>query len=272
MADLLTRSEHSLIMQSFQARERREPLNGDGFGVGWYNHEIDDIPCVFTSVRPAWSNRNLARLADKVTSTCFFAHVRAATAGSPVSDLNCHPFQYEQFMWMHNGRSPQFHRIKRQLCNRLREDLYNSVLGNTDSEHAFALFLNQLWPRINDYSIKDLQHAMTSTIKNLEALSASAGIEDVSHFNFAVGDGRNVVVSRYASDPDSEPESLYYAKGGKFGSVEGVYRMIPADRRPQAVIVASEPLTANRFDWCEVPKNHLLLVTPELHLTVSPIV
>lgn len=60
MADLITGAEQSLIMQSYKARERVEPLNGDGFGVGWYVPEIDPTPCVFTSILPAWSNRNLS--------------------------------------------------------------------------------------------------------------------------------------------------------------------------------------------------------------------
>ena len=65
MADLVTRPSHSLIHQSYRAEQWEEPLNGDGFGVGWYVPEIDDTPAVFTSVTAAWSNRNLRRLAEK---------------------------------------------------------------------------------------------------------------------------------------------------------------------------------------------------------------
>lgn len=32
-----------------------------------------------------------------------FAHVRAAYPGMPVSEQNCHPFQWGRYMWMHNG-------------------------------------------------------------------------------------------------------------------------------------------------------------------------
>ena len=35
LSTLLTEPEHSLILQSFHAAERDEPLNGDGFGIGW---------------------------------------------------------------------------------------------------------------------------------------------------------------------------------------------------------------------------------------------
>jgi hypothetical protein len=36
LGSLLTEPSHSLIKQSFQSREREEPLTGDGFGVAFY--------------------------------------------------------------------------------------------------------------------------------------------------------------------------------------------------------------------------------------------
>ena len=42
-ADLVTRPNRSIIKQSFDARERlmsRGYLNGDGFGLGWYQSRI----------------------------------------------------------------------------------------------------------------------------------------------------------------------------------------------------------------------------------------
>jgi predicted glutamine amidotransferase len=33
---LLYSPKNSLILQSYKSKERKEPLNGDGFGVGWY--------------------------------------------------------------------------------------------------------------------------------------------------------------------------------------------------------------------------------------------
>eukprot|EP00158_Paraphelidium_tribonemae_P007224 Partr_v1_DN28159_c4_g1_i2_m56092 putative glutamine amidotransferase len=40
LADLLTKPAHSIINQSFDSKLRLDlhrPLNGDGFGVGWYD-------------------------------------------------------------------------------------------------------------------------------------------------------------------------------------------------------------------------------------------
>ena len=36
IADLLIKSDNSLIVQYINAKESVKPVNGDGFGVGWY--------------------------------------------------------------------------------------------------------------------------------------------------------------------------------------------------------------------------------------------
>ncbi len=267
MSDLLLKTEQSLIMQSYKARERKEPLNGDGFGVGWYAHEIDPIPCVYNSIQPAWSNRNLFRLAEKIRSSCFFAHVRAATAGSYVSEFNCHPFQYERFLWMHNGRIAGFPRIKRILRESLDDPFYDFIQGTTDSEHAFAVFLNKLGNDISDYSINDLADAMLATIDQIKDWQQRAGIDEPSSLNFALSDGYNILVSRYGSQPENEaPQSLYLSTGDRFEIRDGSYRMLGSEGKLNAVIIASEPLTADRSDWQPVETNQLLLVSSELHL------
>ena len=80
---LLTRPVNSIIRQSFQNREREEPLNGDGFGLGWYDTEHTD-PGLYREVRPAWSDENLRHLCRHIRSHLFFAHVRAST-GTPIA-------------------------------------------------------------------------------------------------------------------------------------------------------------------------------------------
>ncbi len=87
MGELLYAPADSIIKQSYAAREIEEPLNGDGFGVGWYHHDRTPDPAVFVSVTPAWNNRNLRYLAPKVRSHCIVAHVRAASEGD-VAEAN----------------------------------------------------------------------------------------------------------------------------------------------------------------------------------------
>ena len=54
LGSLITEPAHSLIKQSFNSKERSEPLNGDGFGIAWYAND-DDEAAVFRSITPAWN-------------------------------------------------------------------------------------------------------------------------------------------------------------------------------------------------------------------------
>lgn len=271
LSDLLTQSEQSLIRQSFSAIERAEPLNGDGFGVGWYSHDIDPVPCVFTSTRPAWSNQNLRRLAEKIRSTCVFAHVRAASPDSAVTQANCHPFQYQQFLWMQNGWIPEFPKIRRRLRDRLDDEFYDMIQGTTDTEHAFGLFLHRLRKHLQDYNLETLRGTLARTIRDLAKLHKDTGSAEPAFFNFAVTDGQNIVASRYVTDASIDAQSLYIATGRRFVSVDGLYDMTPAEGRVEAAIIASEPLTSDREDWKAVPANHIVTISPELHIEISPL-
>ncbi|MEM9490023.1 MAG: class II glutamine amidotransferase, partial [Myxococcota bacterium] len=102
LSHLTTLPTHSLIHQSYKAREREEPLNGDGFGVAWYAPELSPEPALFRDVTPAWNNENLRCLAQVTRSRTILAHVRAATQGS-VLQTNCHPFSAGPLAFMHNG-------------------------------------------------------------------------------------------------------------------------------------------------------------------------
>ncbi|KAF8642391.1 hypothetical protein AX16_009659 [Volvariella volvacea WC 439] len=183
---LLTRPCHSIINQAFDSRlrlDRRRPMNGDGFGVGWYDtvydEELGSQPCIFTSVTPAWNNINLTRLAEKIKSPLVFGHVRATTAGSLSLD-NCHPFVYGKLMFMHNGGISDFQTIKRKLQSVLPDDAFNMVQGNTDSEWAFALFVSKLPdPKAKRFTWKILQKAMLETIETLNDFADDAGITEV---------------------------------------------------------------------------------------------
>lgn len=269
LTDLLYRPANSLILQSFHAKERTEPLNGDGFGVGWYAPQISSSPCVFASLTPAWSNRNLRQICDHVKSGCFFAHVRAASPGMRVSEANCHPFQFGRFLWMHNGIIRDFCRIKRRLCASLPDHLYNMIGGTTDSEHAFAVFLHLLGNTERICSASKMGQVLVETIAQLEQWTGEAGFSGPSYYNFAVTDGQSVAAVRYVSNPTVEPQSLYYSIGGKYQcSQDGVCSFCECDVSEKTIIIASERLTSNRGDWFRVAPNHVLTIEPNLTATV----
>lgn len=270
LADLIINPKHSLINQSFQSQERCEPLNGDGFGVGWYVPHLSAEPGIFVATTPAWSNRNLRRVSDKIVSPLIFAHVRAASRGLPVSEFNCHPFQYRHMMWMHNGRIDNFVKIKRKLRAVLRDDLYNFIQGTTDTEHAFALFLNFLPADVNGLDANKLKKAMLSTIKQLNQWTREEGCTEPSHYNFAMTDGKTVIATRYTDQPDAGAETLYFSRGERFECHGETCRVIPPQEKPHAIIIASEPLTENAR-WEPVPVNHVLVIDKDLKIEMEPI-
>lgn len=267
LADLVTKPDHSLILQSYRSKERTEPLNGDGWGVGWYVPDISPNPCLLTSISPAWSNRNLHRLADKVQSSCIFAHLRAATGGLVVTDTNCHPFQYGNLLWMHNGSIGEFPKIKRALRACLRDDLYEKIEGTTDSEHAFYLFLHHLEKSPEECSVDEFKQALTKTIRHIVQLGKDAGTEVPHYFNFAVTNGDMILVTRYISNPTHSPESLYYASGDGYQCRDGKCEIRPLEEgQPGAFLLASEPLTDTPHRWEPVPVNHMITITDDILL------
>jgi glutamine amidotransferase len=269
--DVLFKPKNSLIQQSIHAREADEPLNGDGFGVGWYAQEIDPTPAVFVSIQPAWNDRNLKYLAPKIRSNCFFAHVRAASTGD-VSYVNTHPFHYKRFLFMHNGVIAGFEQIKRYLRRQLSDEAYNWIQGQTDSEHMFALFIDLFFKHKGHFVAEDIAAAFQETIARIHMLQKKHKIRGINYINVAITDGKNIVAIRYVSDKNVHAPSLYFSEGSHYEYYDHISRMLPGkDNENGAVLVVSEKLTNHTADWREIPVNYILLVhddlTTSLHTT-----
>lgn len=285
LSDLILNPTHSILTQSYDCRLRldhRRPHNGDGFGVGYYTAPTLSLePCIFTSTTPAWNCINLARIAKKTVSPLVFAHVRATTTGA-LSESNCHPFSFHSIMFMHNGHIAGFRQVKRRLCEALRDEYFLMVEGSTDSEYAFAVFLDTLHgmgydPREQHpeagFGHAVLRKAMLRTIERLNEFLDAAGVTEPSLLNFAATDGHSVVCTRYVSSRTDEAASLYFSSGTRFHEYKagGFYRMERHDRGQDLVMVASEPLTFERGDWVTVPTNSVLTIHKQTVL-IHPII
>ena len=265
LADLITRPTHSIIHQSYHAKERVEPLNGDGFGLAWYAPG-DPQPALFKDVSPAWNNRNLIHLARVVSTRAVLAHVRAATQGLSVMRANCHPFAYRQFSFMHNGNVGDFARVRRPLLARLSDEAFTAVKGTTDSEHAFGLWIDH-WRAGGDEQppLARMAEAMRHTLHSLRELGAAT--QTASTLNLAVSDGTHFVATRavFGDDPGN---TLYWRRGGALRCEDGVCHMdAGAD---SAVLVASEPV----FDgerWDAVAMNSMITIDAEAHVELHAI-
>jgi len=269
MDKLLYQPKNSLVNQSINAKEIEEPLNGDGFGVGWYAREINEEPVTFVSVNPAWSNRNLRSLAPRVKTECLLAHVRAATVGE-VSEANCHPFQYKNLLMAHNGGIEEFGKAKRKIREPLTDELYNWIKGATDSEHIFASLLNYLLKTHKTITTDAVADAFEHTYALIKKLIKDVGISEPAYLNMAITNGDFIVATRYCTDPAEEPLTLYHSEGSRYVVENGETRLeAPADD-DQAVLVVSEKLTEGK-EWTMVPKNHLVMVEPNFNVRIRAI-
>ncbi|WP_370086145.1 class II glutamine amidotransferase [Ekhidna sp.] len=274
IGSLITEPKHSLIHQSMMAKEREEPLNGDGFGLAWYSKDLEEEPALFKSVSPAWSNQNLHELSRVIETTCVMAHVRAATQGFNVSESNCHPFKWKQFAFMHNGDIGGFRKIKRPLIHQLSEEAFQHIKGSTDSEHFFAILIDEL------IRLQHLEHwdrlptAMMSAIKKVIALIHEHGGDEHSYMNMVLTDGHLAVAVRFTTDPDYA-DSLYLNLGKKYVCENGVCFMMDPGYHEKSVVISSEPLSKDP-GWEKVAVNSMVLVEEgkirdkmEIHLGTS---
>lgn len=197
--------------------------------------------------------------------------MRATTEGN-LSDSNCHPFSYKSLMFMHNGGIGCFKQIKRRLALSLNEQWFTLVQGSTDSEWAFALFLDCLdkagispnkEPAPGGFGHTVLRKAVLKTVQRINGFIREAvgeegmGSEDSrSLLNFAVTDGESVVCTRYVSSKTDEAASLFFSSGTSWKELRGEksaaeqedrnYVMERRDKGSDIVLVASEPLTFER--------------------------
>ena len=316
LSHLITSPTHSILTQSYDSRLRLDttrPHNGDGFGVGYYTaaapkrrrrsseavdrhavgskEEVVDLgpePCIFTSTIPAWNCKNLERLASKTVSPLIFAHVRASTEGA-LSDSNCHPFSRGALMWMHNGGIGGWKKgVKRKLVAEVGDKWFEGVGGSTDSEWAFALFLDCLEGLGVDPDDEEkqrfgfghtvLRKAMLKAIERINGYRQALpedireSRETTSLLNFAVTDGKSVICTRYVSSRTDEAASLFFSSGTSWREQDtaprqgppkvgkGNYKMERRDRGADIVLVASEPLTFERDNWVTVPTNSVLTI------------
>jgi glutamine amidotransferase len=266
---LLYQPKNSLVNQSLNAKEIEEPLNGDGFGIGWYVPEVNFEPVTFVSVNPAWSNRNLRNLAPKVKTECMVAHVRAASVGE-VSESNCHPFAYKNILCMHNGGIEDFSLIKRKLREPLNDEMYNWIKGQTDSEHIFSYLLNHLFTHhrtINEEAVID---AFEHTFAFVKKLMKEAGITEPAYLNMLVTNGLFLVGTRYVSDTTEESLTLYHSEGSRYVVEDGITKMEAPEDDDHAVLIVSEKLSDDK-DWTMIPNNHFVIVEQTLNVKVRPI-
>ena len=261
--DLLFKPENSLVVQSRHSRLGVEPINGDGFGVGWYG--AMDTPGIYHSTEPAWNDRNLLELSSHAVAGRVFAHIRAST-GTAVQQTNCHPFRHGRWLWMHNGALAAFPSVKRDLAMAVEPALYPEIEGSTDSELFFFLALTF-------GLVEDPPKAVARAVGFIEETGRRHGIQHPIQMTVATTDGETTWAFRYSSERMSR--SLFRSED--ISTLREQYPDNPVLHQlsDDARLVVSEPLGDLRGAWQEVPESTYVIVQggrAEVHgFTPSPV-
>ena len=271
--ELLLKPKNSLMRQSYHALEADITVNGDGFGIGWYNHFRRKEPALFRSIRPAWNDENLSYNASMIRTNCLLAHVRAATQGG-VSIHNSHPFQYKEFLMMQNGGIKEFGKIKRALINRLDDTVFQWIDGQTDTQYIFALFLS-IWYEFKkekeELTLQDITSCLSKTFAEIECMKKEAHLDSPSLYNMVMTNGKAMIATRYSTKPEKETRSLHIASNAEcYTCEEGFLKFKPEEQEEKAILIASEVLSENKEFWTEVPENHCIMIEEDLDIQILP--
>ena len=246
--DLLFKPENSLVVQSRHSRLGVEPINGDGFGVGWYG--AMETPGVYHSTESAWNDRNLLDLASHAVAGRVFAHIRAST-GTAVQQTNCHPFRHGRWLWMHNGSIADFPSVKRDLALAVMPSLYPEIEGSTDSELFFFLALT--------FGLEeDPLTAVAQAVSLIEETGRRHGIQHPVQMTVATTDGQTTWAFRYSSEGRSR--SLFHSVDISTLRQQYPDNTLLHQLSEDARLVVSEPLGDLRGAWREVPESICLIV------------
>lgn len=244
--ELIFKPDNSIIDQSLSAHSGPTTTNGDGFGIGWYGSR--DTPGLYREIQPAWNDANLRNLAEQIRSHLFLAHVRAATAGSPIQQTNSHPFRHGRWLFLHNGRIREFERVRRILDFAVSPELYNCMQGTTDSEVMFYLALT--------FGLEDDPlGALERMVGLVERVGREAGIAHPMQMTVGLTDGHRLYGVRYSSNRSSR--TLYHSR-----TIEALRQLNPVFERfsDDAIVVVSEPLNDLLDYWEEIPESTALVI------------
>jgi glutamine amidotransferase len=182
----LLAAENALGVQSNQ--------HPDGWGVAFY---IDGAPHVTRSPSTALGDALFHRLSGVVASETVLAHVRKATQGDKTV-FNCHPFQHGRWVFAHNGDIPRFEELRGRLLELVDQRLRRFVMGDTDSEVVFFIFMSELSRAVEAGQRPELPHAMAAlrnTVKRVRELCDGRPGVEAALLTLMATDGETLVAT-----------------------------------------------------------------------------
>ena len=261
---------HPLRQDLVATRETRL----DGWGIGYYQ---DNEILLRKRPQSAREPMQLAPLVSELRTDALLLHVREATVGSWTME-NTHPFRFGQWLFAHRGTLGAFTAIQSELLARIPAFLHPSLRGETDSEHAFHLFLSRLADhgRLEDPNVDSrfVAGVLARTLAELDSLAAQAGVSTPALGNFMVTNGRLLVATRRGLP-------MHYVKRVGIEACEVCAPSAEPVRGQQGVVghpllryvaVASDlRASPHAQDWLPVPDGSVVTVRRNLDVELAPL-
>ena len=268
----LVDASNALLKQSIL--DSRNISNSQGWGIGFYQNNKAYIQKRASS---ASFDFNFKFLTDFIETDTMIAHIRDATVGE-ISDHNAHPFIYYNWIFAHNGNIENFELLRPLILQKLGPELAFEIMGSTDSEYMFYLFISHLRKEVEDITSPDIEtvtvrDALTKTIREINTMGADVGIIQPNKINVIVSNGKIMAATRFG-------HSLFYATRHKQSSQEvklykdttnlNIRFNTPANNynKNESVIIASEEL-ASDDEWLEMPEQSIITVDSRLRTSIS---
>ena len=267
--ELLYKPDQSFIKQSYHPKYMHHLLNLAGFGFAAWSRDSHNPanPFIYKTYNLPFYDENLRNLSAKILPHCILAHLRgvAYDVKHIVSIQNVHPFIFpgSNIALAHNGSLYDFVNMKFDLLEYVKPIYAKQIIGTTDSEWIYAIFMSQLPDDHAKLETNTIINAMIETLKILQKIRHKHNITINSPVNLFITNGDFIAATRYVLDYGWKAageslsahfayHSLWYTYGESYGFYDNEYKMSGKER--SSIIVASEPLTEDTSTWVEVPE------------------
>ncbi|MEM7588633.1 MAG: class II glutamine amidotransferase [Myxococcota bacterium] len=255
----LVNAENALVVQSQRHR--------DGWGMAYY---VGGFPHVIKSPQFASDDPLFHRVSGVVSSHTVLAHVRRATQGG-LTPSNSHPFQHGPWVMGHNGDISQFQQHRHELMHLIANNLRPFVLGETDSEVLFFLFLTHLQSlQEADHKANKLAHAVQAAQQAVQCVQKTVGRNRVGKHNasltcvltdgqvmLGLQAGKPLHISTHKHHCDKQNTCPFFQQACLHASKVG-------DKLTH-FLLSSEPLEGENV-WQPVLPNHIVAVDQNMRL------
>lgn len=249
---------HRSLRSADNALAVQSRVHPDGWGVAYY---VAGSPHVIKSTGTAGSDHLFERVSGLLTSQTVLAHVRRATQGA-LSTLNSHPFQHGRWVFAHNGDVPAFPEVKDALVAEVAPVFRRFLLGETDSEVLFHLFLSFLAARVDLHRpgapVEDVVEALRQTVATVRRIADRPG--RTSLLTFVLTDGQVLAAHQggrelvFSTHKRSCPERASCAWFGPTCEAP-----VPPGGQVNHLVVSSEPLLGEN-EWTPLADGEVVAV------------